>query len=176
MKACSARWACRNALAGGMPELCIQAKPWALVIGVDLSTTSMQVALMRPDMTVLSRHREPIDVRQGPSVILARVRGADACAAGPLRACVPPGNCHRHGHWLLHRLPRAGVPVRQWFGGRCGPHLCGPVRTSPRCYCGSSALWEKTVRGSLLPAETACQNSSCPAHATPHCGWRCRPC
>lgn len=30
---------------------------------------------MRPDMTVLARHREPIDVRQGPGVILARVRG-----------------------------------------------------------------------------------------------------
>ena len=26
-------------------------------------------------MTVLARHREPIDVRQGPGVILARVRG-----------------------------------------------------------------------------------------------------
>lgn len=26
-------------------------------------------------MTVLARHREPIDLRQGPGVILARVRG-----------------------------------------------------------------------------------------------------
>jgi glucokinase-like ROK family protein len=46
-----------------------------VVIGADLGATSMQVAVMRPDMTVLARHREPIDVRQGPGVILARVRG-----------------------------------------------------------------------------------------------------
>lgn len=46
-----------------------------VVIGADLGATSMQIAVMRPDMTVLARHREPIDVRQGPVVILARVRG-----------------------------------------------------------------------------------------------------
>ena len=46
-----------------------------VVIGADLGATSMQIAVMRPDMTVLARHREPIDVRQGPGVILARVRG-----------------------------------------------------------------------------------------------------
>ena len=46
-----------------------------VLIGADLGATNMQIDIMRPDMTVLARHREPIDVRQGPGVILARVRG-----------------------------------------------------------------------------------------------------
>lgn len=46
-----------------------------VVIGADLGATSMQLAVMRPDLTVLARQREAIDVRrQGPGLILARLR------------------------------------------------------------------------------------------------------
>lgn len=45
-----------------------------VVLGADLGATSMQLAVLRPDMSVLARHREAIDVRQqGPGVILARL-------------------------------------------------------------------------------------------------------
>src|SRR6218665_2169731 len=40
------------------------------VLGVDMDATSMQLALMRPDMAVLARQCETIDVRRGPGVIL----------------------------------------------------------------------------------------------------------
>jgi len=169
-----------------------------VVIDADLGATSMPVAVMRPDMTVLARQREPIDVRQCPGVILARLRGlmrellarcglapnqviaigmgvpgpvdfesgqlvqpaADArlgrlfhprllargvCRAGvcgqrrepdgagrdvpaAAQSAQRPHDQGRHGHWLRHCVPRAGVSGRQWLGGRCGPHLCGPAR------------------------------------------------
>src|SRR6218665_23636 len=43
------------------------------VLGVDMDATSMQLALMRPDMAVLARQCETIDVRRGPGVILAQL-------------------------------------------------------------------------------------------------------
>jgi len=45
------------------------------VLGVDMDATSMQLALMRPDMAVLARQCETIDVRRGPGVILAQLCG-----------------------------------------------------------------------------------------------------
>lgn len=45
-----------------------------VLIGVDLGATSMQLAVLKPDLTVLARHVEAIDVRDGPGVILARMR------------------------------------------------------------------------------------------------------
>lgn len=44
------------------------------LLGVDIGATSLDVALLRPDLTLLARHAEPADVRQGPGVVLARVR------------------------------------------------------------------------------------------------------
>lgn len=45
-----------------------------VVIGVDLGASGMQIAILKPDLTILARHSEPTDVRQGPGVVLARVR------------------------------------------------------------------------------------------------------
>lgn len=45
-----------------------------VLIGADLGATSMQLAIMQPDLTVLARHSEQIDVRSGPGVVMARLR------------------------------------------------------------------------------------------------------
>ncbi|MEJ8849453.1 ROK family protein [Variovorax rhizosphaerae] len=44
------------------------------LIGVDIGATSLDVAILRPDLTLLAQHGEAADVRQGPGVVLARVR------------------------------------------------------------------------------------------------------
>ncbi|WP_162577283.1 ROK family protein [Variovorax sp. PBL-H6] len=45
-----------------------------VLIGVDIGATSLDVAVLRPDLSVLAQHAEPADVREGPGVVLARVR------------------------------------------------------------------------------------------------------
>ena len=45
-----------------------------VVLGVDIGATSVDVAVLGPDLTVLAHHGEPADVREGPGVVLARVR------------------------------------------------------------------------------------------------------
>ena len=45
-----------------------------VLIGADFGATSMQLAVFTPDLTVLARHAEAMDVRQGPGVVLARMR------------------------------------------------------------------------------------------------------
>ncbi|WP_049871356.1 ROK family protein [Ramlibacter tataouinensis] len=45
-----------------------------VVLGADLGATSLDVAVMRPDLSVIARHAEEADVRAGPGVVLARVR------------------------------------------------------------------------------------------------------
>jgi glucokinase-like ROK family protein len=45
-----------------------------VLVGVDIGATSLDVAVLRPDMGVLAHHGEAADVRQGPGVVLARVR------------------------------------------------------------------------------------------------------
>ncbi|MEJ8826320.1 ROK family protein [Variovorax humicola] len=45
-----------------------------VLIGVDVGATSLDVAVLRPDLTPLAQHAEAADVRQGPGVVLARVR------------------------------------------------------------------------------------------------------
>jgi glucokinase-like ROK family protein len=59
---------------GRRPETLQLAQGLGAVIGVDLGATSLDVAVMRPDLTVLARHCEDADVRAGPGVVLARVR------------------------------------------------------------------------------------------------------
>lgn len=44
------------------------------LVGVDIGATSLDVAVLAPDLTVLAHHAEPADVREGPGVVLARVR------------------------------------------------------------------------------------------------------
>ncbi|MFC5608841.1 ROK family protein [Variovorax soli] len=44
-----------------------------VVVGIDIGATSLDVAVLRPDLSVLAQHSEAADVRQGPGVVLARV-------------------------------------------------------------------------------------------------------
>ncbi|MEJ8811476.1 ROK family protein [Variovorax ureilyticus] len=46
-----------------------------VLVGVDIGATSLDVAVLAPDLAVLAHHAEPADVREGPGVVLARVRG-----------------------------------------------------------------------------------------------------
>jgi predicted NBD/HSP70 family sugar kinase len=45
-----------------------------VLVGVDIGATSVDVALLAPDMTVLAHHAEAADVRNGPTQLLSRVR------------------------------------------------------------------------------------------------------
>ncbi len=45
-----------------------------MLVGVDIGATSLGVAVLQPDLTVLAQHEEAADVRDGPAVVLARVR------------------------------------------------------------------------------------------------------
>lgn len=45
-----------------------------VLIGVDIGATSLDVAVLRPDLSPIAQHGELADVRQGPGVVLARVR------------------------------------------------------------------------------------------------------
>lgn len=46
-----------------------------VVFGVDIGATSLDLALMRPDLSVVARHSQPVDVQAGPGPIMARLRG-----------------------------------------------------------------------------------------------------
>jgi glucokinase-like ROK family protein len=45
-----------------------------VLLCVDIGATSLDVALLRPDLSVISHHSEASDVRWGPGVLLARMR------------------------------------------------------------------------------------------------------
>lgn len=73
---------------GRRPETLHLSSSLGYVVGADLGATSLDVAVMRPDLTVVARHAEPADVRAGPGVVLARVRAVmrdllKACKAAP---------------------------------------------------------------------------------------------
>jgi glucokinase-like ROK family protein len=59
---------------GRRPETLQLARALGVVVGVDLGATSLDVAVMGPDLSLLAHHGEPADVRAGPGVVLARVR------------------------------------------------------------------------------------------------------
>lgn len=59
---------------GRRPETLQLAQGLGVVIGVDLGATSLDVAVLRPDLGLVARHTEDADVRAGPGVVLARVR------------------------------------------------------------------------------------------------------
>jgi glucokinase-like ROK family protein len=59
---------------GRRPETIQLATSLGVVIGADLGATSLDIAVMAPDLRVLARHAEEADVRAGPGVVLARVR------------------------------------------------------------------------------------------------------
>lgn len=45
-----------------------------VLIGVDIGATSLDVALLRPDLSIIARHSQEADVQTGPVPIMARLR------------------------------------------------------------------------------------------------------
>lgn len=45
-----------------------------VLVGVDIGATSLDVALLRPDLSVIARHAQEADVQAGPGPIMARLR------------------------------------------------------------------------------------------------------
>ncbi|MCP8896935.1 ROK family transcriptional regulator [Shinella daejeonensis] len=82
----------RPSTGGRRPEALRLHRDLGLVAGVDIDATSLDIALLKPDMTVVARQSEVIDVRDGPGPVLARVRtclktlSRDHAATGPLLA------------------------------------------------------------------------------------------
>lgn len=64
----------RPSTGGRRPEALRLHRDLGLVAGVDLGATSLDIALLKPDMSVVGRHAEAADVREGPAVVLSRVR------------------------------------------------------------------------------------------------------
>jgi glucokinase-like ROK family protein len=64
----------RGSTGGRRPETIKLSTDLGVLVGVDLGATSLDVAVLRPDLTVLARHTETTDVRSGPGVVLARLR------------------------------------------------------------------------------------------------------
>ena len=64
----------RGSTGGRRPETIRLSPDLGVLIGVDLGATSMDVAVLQPDLTVLARHTEGADVRSGPGAVLARLR------------------------------------------------------------------------------------------------------
>lgn len=64
----------RASTGGRRPEQLQLPAELGVLLAVDIGATSLDVAVMQPDLTVLARHAEAIDVREGPGVVLARVR------------------------------------------------------------------------------------------------------
>ncbi|RDI29408.1 glucokinase-like ROK family protein [Pseudacidovorax intermedius] len=64
----------RASTGGRRPEQLQLPAELGVLLAVDIGATSLDVAVMQPDLTVLARHAEAVDVREGPGVVLARVR------------------------------------------------------------------------------------------------------
>ncbi len=78
----------RPSTGGRRPEALRLHRDLGLVAGVDIGATSLDIALLKPDMTVVARYNEPVDVRDGPGPVLARVR---ACLKTLSREHAPDG-------------------------------------------------------------------------------------
>nr|WP_315240843.1 ROK family protein [uncultured Albidiferax sp.] len=60
---------------GGRRPETVQIHPGlGVLIAADLGATSLDIAILRPDLSVLARHSEAADVRAGPGLVMARVR------------------------------------------------------------------------------------------------------
>ncbi|PWC38004.1 transcriptional regulator [Azospirillum sp. TSO35-2] len=73
---------------GRRPELLRLSHGMGVLVGIDIGATSLDVALLAPDMTVLDHHAEPADVRAGPVPVFGRVR--DLLRAALARCGVAP--------------------------------------------------------------------------------------
>jgi len=59
---------------GRRPETLLLSSSMGVLAAINLGASSVDVALFAPDMTELAYHAEPIEVREGPGVVLPRVR------------------------------------------------------------------------------------------------------
>jgi len=59
---------------GRRPEALRMSRAVGVLAGIDLGATSLDVAILSPDMGVLAHHAEPADVRASPAVLLSRIR------------------------------------------------------------------------------------------------------
>jgi glucokinase-like ROK family protein len=59
---------------GRRPETLSLSRQIGIFAAIDLGATSLDVALVAPDMSILAHHAEPADVRSGPGVIVSRIR------------------------------------------------------------------------------------------------------
>jgi glucokinase-like ROK family protein len=64
----------QDSTGGRRPEMLRLARRLGVLVGIDLGATSLNVALMSPDLSVLAHHAEAADVRAGPGVIVTRIR------------------------------------------------------------------------------------------------------
>ncbi|MBC7682324.1 MAG: ROK family protein [Ferruginibacter sp.] len=64
-----------KASSGGRRPETVQISPsLGVLVAADLGATSLDIAILRPDLSVLARHSEAADVRAGPGVVMARMR------------------------------------------------------------------------------------------------------
>ena len=68
----------RPSTGGRRPEALRLHSDLGFVAGVDIGATSLDVALLKPDMSVTARHSEPVNVTHGPGPVLSAFCGACA--------------------------------------------------------------------------------------------------
>ena len=59
---------------GRRPEMLLLSKSMGVLAAIDMGASSVDVALVAPDMTILAHHAEPIEIASGPGVVLSRVK------------------------------------------------------------------------------------------------------
>ena len=59
---------------GRRPETLLLSSSMGVLAAIDLGASSVDVALIAPDMTVLAHHAEAIEITEGPGVVLSRVK------------------------------------------------------------------------------------------------------
>jgi glucokinase-like ROK family protein len=64
----------RSSSGGRRPEALRMTLGEGVIAGVDIGATSLDVALLAPDMTILAHHGEPADVRTPPDALFARIK------------------------------------------------------------------------------------------------------
>ncbi|MBX9875286.1 MAG: ROK family protein, partial [Beijerinckiaceae bacterium] len=64
----------QHSTGGRRPEMLRVHGDVGVVFGVDVGATSLDLALMRPDLSIVARHSQAADVQGGPGPIMARLR------------------------------------------------------------------------------------------------------
>lgn len=117
---------------GRRPEMLRLSHRMGVLAGIDIGATSIDVALLAPDMTVLDHRSEPADVRPGPAAVFTRVRAL-----------------------LREALERCGVGAAQVLG--IGVGVPGPVAFDSGTLVNPPLLpgWENFSIRDCLAAEYA---------------------